>query len=131
MLVQLIPNITIFAFSCAIILKARKMRKELNEVLGKEKSKEDFQHQINLIGTMLIVYLAFILTTGPVGVVLIIWPVDHANEKVFAMVLSWSSAFINPVIYCLKNKEFKEAYISLFRSMICLPQISKVQNQNN
>ena len=57
---QVIPNLTIFVLSCAILLRARKMRKELNNVLQKEKSTEDFKRQMILIWTMLIVYLAFV-----------------------------------------------------------------------
>ena len=110
-----------------MLLKARKMRKELNDVLQREKSKEDFKKQMNLIWTMLIVYLAFIFTTAPVAVLFIIYPMDHANGKVCAMVLSWSSGFINPFIYSLRNKQIKDAYISLCRSMICLPPKSTVQ----
>ena len=118
---QVIPNLTIFVLSCAILLRARKMRKELNNVLQKEKSTEDFKRQMILIWTMLIVYLAFVFTTAPLTVLFIMYPSDHANAKVCALVLSWSSAFINPFIYALKNKQIKNAYISLCRSMICLP----------
>ena len=132
---QVIPNLTIFVLSCAMILKARKMRKELNDILQKEKSKEDFKIQMNLIWTMLIVYLAFLFTTLPLTVLFIIYPIGHANEKVCAMVLSWSSGVINPFIYSLRNKQIKDAYISLCRSMICLPpksteQISTLVNTN-
>ena len=110
-----------------MLLKARKMRKELNNVLQREKSKEDFKKQMNLIWTMLIVYLVFIFTTAPLAVLFIIYPSGHANGKVCAMVLSWSSAFINPFIYSLRNNQIKDAYISICRSMICLPPKSTVQ----
>ena len=124
----MIPNFTILVLSCATFLKARKMRKELNEVLQREKSKEDFKSQMNMIWTMLIVYLAFIFTTAPLTVLYILYPsLGHANEKVGAFVLSWSSAIINPFIYSLRNKQIKDAYISLCRSMICLPPKSTVQ----
>ena len=110
-----------------MLLKARKMRKELNKVLKREKSKGDFKEQMNLIWMMLIVYLAFIFTTAPLSVLLVMYPLDHANEKVCAFVLSWSSAFINPFIYSLRNNQIKDAYISICRSMICLPPKSTVQ----
>ena len=36
----------------------------------------------------------------------------------------WSSAMINPIIYCLSNEKYRNAYIKLCRDFIGLPEES-------
>ena len=46
---------------------------------------------------------------------------NYPNIRVFVDILMWSSAMINPIIYCLLNETYRNAYIKLCRDFVGLP----------
>ena len=129
MIQNVIPITAIIIFNCGIILEIRKMRKEINAILQRQLTvdrEEDWQ----VIKMMMIVTMVFILTTAPPGITAALYRGD-LNVGCFVSLMFWSSCVINPFIYCMRNKNYREAYISTLKSIFCLPNTSKSAEKTN
>ena len=119
----------IIIFNCGIILEIRKMRKEVNDILQRQLTvdrEEDWQ----VIKMMMIVTMVFILTTAPPGITTALYR-DDINVTYLVNPMFWPSCVINPFIYCMRNKNYREAYFSTFRSIFCLLNTSKIAEKTN
>ena len=106
----------IIIFNCGIILQIREMRKEINDILQRQLTvdrEEDWQ----AIKMMMIVTMVFILTTAPPGFIAAFYRDYDENVGSIVSLGFWSSCVINPFIYCMRNKNYREAYFSIFRSI--------------
>ena len=129
MIQNVIPITAIIIFNCGIILEIRKMRKEINAILQRQLTvdrEEDWQ----VIKMMMIVTMVFILTTGPPGITTALYR-DDINVTFLVSPMFWPSCVINPFIYCKRNKNYREAYFSTFRSIFCLLNASKIAEKTN
>ena len=111
------PCASIITCYCAIFYKIRKTRQQLTgyfEFLKSSEKDEEFKQ----MKTMLIIFLCFLITFTPVGLLNMIDPdVKHYDIHVLFHILWWSSPVINPFIYVYKNKHYIRA-IRLLKNRI-------------
>ena len=111
------PCASIITCYCAIFYKIRKTRQQLTgyfEFLKSSEKDEEFKQ----MKTMLIIFLCFLITFTPVGLLNMIDPdVKHYDIHVLFHILWWSSPVINPFIYVYKNKHYIRA-IQLLKNRI-------------
>ena len=78
------------------------------------------ERERSLTLTFALIYLTFLICFLPWGLLTVLDPIPPSHLGWLHMVtyvLSWSSAFVNPVIYCLTNKYYLEAFRQLLRTL--------------
>ena len=78
------------------------------------------ERERSLTLTFALIYLTFLICFLPWGVLTVLDPIPPSQLGWLHMVtyvLSWSSAFVNPIIYCLTNKYYLEAFRQLLRNL--------------
>ena len=79
------------------------------------------ERERSLTLTFALIYLTFLICFLPWGLLTVLDPIPPSHLGWLHMVtyvLSWSSAFVNPVIYCLTNKYYLEAFRQLLRTVV-------------
>ena len=70
--------------------------------------------------TFALIYLTFLICFLPWGVLTVLDPIPPSQLgwlHMITYVLTWSSVFVNPIIYCLTNKYYLEAFRQLLRNI--------------
>ena len=79
------------------------------------------ERERSLTITFSLIYVTFLLCFLPWAVLTVLDPLPPSRLgwlHMISIVLSWSSAFLNPLIYCFTNKYYMEAFRQLLRSVI-------------
>ena len=110
------PCASIIVCYCAIFYKMKKAHEELTnyfEFLRSSERDEEFRE----IKTMLIIFLCFLITFMPLGLLNVVDPeVEKYDLHAFFHILWWCSPVINPFIYVYKNKHYMRAiYLLKYR----------------
>ena len=99
--------------------KAAKNRASSLEVNGPYSiAAQTKERERSLTLTFALIYLTFLICFLPWGVLTVLDPIPPSQLgwlHMITYILSWSSAFVNPVIYCLTNKYYLEAFRQLLR----------------
>ena len=102
--------------------KAAKNRASLLEVNGPHTiAAQTKERERSLTITFSLIYVTFLLCFLPWAVLTVLDPLPPSRLgwlHMISIVLSWSSAFLNPLIYCFTNKYYMEAFRQLLRSVI-------------
>lgn len=74
--------------------------------------------------TLLITYLSFLGCLGPSLLVMVFDPMPPCNSypklHVAAYIIFWTSGFVNPLIYMLSNRNYREAHLNFIKNLKCL-----------
>ena len=79
------------------------------------------ERERSLTLTFALIYLTFLICFLPWAVLTVLDPIPPSQLgwlHMITYILSWSSAFVNPVIYCLTNKYYLEAFRQLVRNFV-------------
>ncbi|XP_059468527.1 protein trapped in endoderm-1-like [Neocloeon triangulifer] len=123
----LLPCIVIILSYGCIFMKVRCSRKKLqahNPICKNQRSKKEMSQQQmlqkrddnRLTRMMLTIFLCFLLCFLPLMIVNV---ADEAIKKpmvhIVASILAWASSVINPFIYAVSNRQYRQAY----RALLC------------
>ena len=78
------------------------------------------ERERSLTLTFALIYLTFLICFLPWGVLTVLDPIPPSQLgwlHMITYVLTWSSVFVNPIIYCLTNKYYLEAFRQLLRNI--------------
>ncbi|XP_058442672.1 protein trapped in endoderm-1 isoform X2 [Malaya genurostris] len=116
----LVPCIVIsISYSC-IFYAVHKQRSKLkaHKASGRIESFFRNKEDCRLTVTLLTIYLCFLICFFPLMIANVIEDDgSHAHLHVFASVLAWMSAVINPFIYAIGSQNYRHAYTKLLSEM--------------
>lgn len=102
--------------------KAARNRASLLEVNGPHSiAAQTKERERSLTITFSLLYVTFLVCFLPWGVLTVVDPIPPSRLgwlHMITFVLSWSSALVNPLIYCFTNKYYMEAFKQLIRNVI-------------
>jgi len=133
-----LPSIIIFASYAAIYYKVRATGRRTREaaragdsdlgvgnysVVGQTKQREK-----SLTVTFSTIFVAFVVCFIPWCILSVLDPIptpfdeppsQYGSLHMVTYILTWLSACVNPIIYCLTNKHYREAHLAFVRSLFC------------
>jgi hypothetical protein len=71
--------------------------------------------------TFSLIFISFVICFLPYGFIMVVDPMPPSKLgwlHMITYILSWTSAFVNPVIYCLANKYYLETFKQLFKQLL-------------
>ena len=102
--------------------KAAKNRASLLEVNGPHTiAAQTKERERSLTLTFSVIYVTFLTCFLPWALLTVADPLPPSRLgwlHMISLILSWSSAFLNPLIYCATNKYYMEAFRQLLRNVI-------------
>ncbi|XP_023343199.1 protein trapped in endoderm-1 [Eurytemora carolleeae] len=94
------------------------------------------ERERELTRTLLYIFLGFVICFLPFCILTVADPMPPSKNSVLHLlsyILTWTSCFINPFIYCVTNKYYYEAYKNMFVDLLRLCSVpgSRVQPVTN
>ena len=127
----------VFAFGCPFTViiycyismyrKIKQTRKALADTMTlqyfQKKKEKEREQDWRMVKMMLLVFGCFIFTFLP-SVIINKFDEDsnYPNVHVFMDILWWLASVINPFIYMIKNKQYRDAVGQIVHGMVCMPE---------